>query len=111
MTKAVLTIAALVIAVAIGYTATLLAGNVITPEAREKEISNVSNSEPKGPVAKRNVAIFIHEGVELLDFSGPGEVFAAADRARAFNVYTVAPSDEPSTEPGLRNDQTTVQHR
>lgn len=34
-----------------------------------------------------NVAIFIHEGVELLDFAGPGEVFASAP---GFNVYTVA---------------------
>lgn len=41
----------------------------------------------------RNVAIFIHEGVELLDFAGPGEVFASA--GRDFNVYTVAPSKKP----------------
>lgn len=39
---------------------------------------------------KRRVAILVHEGVELLDFAGPGEVFAAADRGRAFEVYTVA---------------------
>lgn len=39
---------------------------------------------------RRNVAIFIHEGVELLDFAGPAEVFAAADQGRAFDVYTVA---------------------
>ncbi len=45
----------------------------------------------------RNVAIVVHEGVELLDFAGPGEVFAAAARRGApagkpwFNVYTVAP--------------------
>lgn len=39
---------------------------------------------------QRNVAIFVHEGVELLDFGGPGEVFAATS---GFNVYTVAPSE------------------
>jgi transcriptional regulator GlxA family with amidase domain len=39
---------------------------------------------------QRNVAIFVHEGVELLDFGGPGEVFAATP---GFNVYTVAPSE------------------
>lgn len=43
--------------------------------------------------AKKNVAIFVHEAVELLDFAGPAEVFAAADRGRAFNVYTVAVAD------------------
>jgi putative intracellular protease/amidase/YHS domain-containing protein len=42
---------------------------------------------------RKNVAIFVHEAVELLDFAGPAEVFAAADRARAFNVYTVAASE------------------
>jgi putative intracellular protease/amidase len=34
---------------------------------------------------KYNVAIFLYNGVELLDFAGPGEVFSAA----GFNVYTV----------------------
>ena len=42
---------------------------------------------------RKNVAIFVHEGVELLDFAGPAEVFAAAGRGRAFNVYTVAVSE------------------
>ena len=58
--------------------------------------------EPAKPLAKpaggkRNVAIVIHEGVELLDFAGPGEVFAAAERGRAFNVYTVAETTKPIT--------------
>ncbi|GAB3947086.1 DJ-1/PfpI family protein [Spirosoma harenae] len=41
---------------------------------------------------KRNVAIFIHNGVEVLDFSGPSEVFASTE---GFNVYTVSLSKEP----------------
>src|SRR5262249_24266077 len=41
----------------------------------------------------RTVAIFVHQQVELLDFAGPGEVFAAADKGRAFNVYTVAAAE------------------
>jgi len=45
------------------------------------------------PNKKKNVAIFVHEGVELLDFAGPAEVFAAADRTWAFNIYTVAATD------------------
>jgi YHS domain-containing protein len=48
-------------------------------------------AEPEKYFQKRkNVAIFVHQDVELLDFAGPAEVFAAADHARAFNVYTVA---------------------
>ncbi|MEQ9297339.1 MAG: DJ-1/PfpI family protein [Cyclobacteriaceae bacterium] len=48
----------------------------------------------------KNVAIFIHEGVELFDFAGPGEVFVAAGRQSSvfdFNVYTVAASEEQVT--------------
>jgi putative intracellular protease/amidase len=51
----------------------------------------------------RNVAIVVYEGVELLDFAGPGEVFGAASgfgrdrQQRAFNVYTVAITKEPLT--------------
>lgn len=48
-------------------------------------------------LSRRNVAVFIHEGVELLDFAGPGEVFAAADKGKAFKVYTVAASKDPIT--------------
>ena len=49
----------------------------------------------------KNVAIFVHEGVELLDFAGPAEVFAAADHGRAFNVYTVAVSENEITSQGF----------
>lgn len=55
----------------------------------------------------RNVAIIVHEGVELLDFAGPGEVFAAAARRGApretpwFNVYTVAPKSGIITAQGF----------
>lgn len=50
---------------------------------------------------KMNVAIFVYEGVEILDFGGPGEVFASAHvgegdgRTTAFNVYTVAATADP----------------
>jgi putative intracellular protease/amidase len=40
-------------------------------------------AQPKQP---RNVAIMLWNGVELLDFAGPGEVFAAS----GFNTYTVS---------------------
>ena len=38
------------------------------------------------PQNPRNVAIFLYEEVELLDFAGPGEVFSAA----GFHTYTVS---------------------
>lgn len=38
------------------------------------------------------VAILIFEGVELLDFAGPGEVFAATE---GFEVYTVGLEEKP----------------
>lgn len=47
--------------------------------------------------APRAVAILVYEGVELLDFAGPGEVFSAAHAAdgRAFRVFTVAATRSP----------------
>ena len=52
---------------------------------------------------KLNVAIFIYDGVEVLDFSGPGEVFAATilDNDNAFNVYTVAVKKDPILSQGF----------
>ena len=61
---------------------------------------SVAAQEKAAPPAaknKWNVAIVVHEGVELLDFAGPGEVFAAAAQGRAFNVYTVAETTKPIT--------------
>lgn len=42
--------------------------------------------------ARRNVAIVLFDGVELLDFAGPGEVFSAAGGRGAFDVFTVGGS-------------------
>jgi len=56
----------------------------------------------------RNVAIVLYDGVELLDFAGPGEVFAAAAHlggmasgTQAFNVYTVGRSKTPLLSEGF----------
>jgi putative intracellular protease/amidase len=38
------------------------------------------------PQEPRNVGIFLYEGVELLDFAGPGEVFSAS----GFNTFTLS---------------------
>jgi transcriptional regulator GlxA family with amidase domain len=44
---------------------------------------------------RRNVAIFIFDEIEVLDFAGPYEVFGATDwlnQGEVFNVFTVAES-------------------
>ena len=46
----------------------------------------------------RNVAILVFDGVEVLDFAGPFEVFSVAGRRDGldpFNVYTVAETGRP----------------
>lgn len=50
---------------------------------------------------RRDVAIPLYEGVELLDFAGPGEVFSWADHGRAFRVYTVAESRDTVISQGF----------
>ena len=53
------------------------------------------------------VAIFLYDGVEILDFSGPAEVFAVSGYQsdgkyrRAFEVYTVAVTKEAVTSQGF----------
>lgn len=55
----------------------------------------------------RNVAIVLYDGVEILDFAGPAEVFAAAasqgahGRERAFNPYTVSKTREAIVSQGF----------
>lgn len=55
----------------------------------------------------RNVAVVLYEGVEILDFAGPTEVFQSAsgfgavDGAPAFRVFTVALSKEPLKSQGV----------
>lgn len=44
------------------------------------------------------VAIFLYEGVELLDFAGPGEVFSATS---GFSVYTVSVDGKPIKSQGF----------
>lgn len=49
-------------------------------------ISNENVLAQLVPKEPKNVAIFLYQDVELLDFAGPGEVFSAA----GFNTYTVS---------------------
>jgi transcriptional regulator GlxA family with amidase domain len=50
-----------------------------------------------------NVAIVVQNGMELLDFAGPGEVFAAAGSsdARPFRVFTIGATKASVTSQGF----------
>jgi transcriptional regulator GlxA family with amidase domain len=63
-----------------------------------------------GPPSPRKVAILVHEGVELLDFAGPAEVFSSATVSgrRAFQVFTVAPSRTGTGQVRTQNAVTVV---
>ena len=100
MRQVIYTVALLAIMGMIGLASVLLVGK-INDDATTIGQRAARNNEARAMNAKKNVAIFIHEGVELLDFAGPGEVFVAADLTRAFNVYTVAASAEPIVSQGF----------
>ncbi|HUR31500.1 MAG TPA: DJ-1/PfpI family protein [Saprospiraceae bacterium] len=53
----------------------------------------------------KNVAILLYDGVELLDFAGPGEVFQQAEvnGNKAFNVYTVGVQTKEIISQGFLN--------
>jgi len=48
-------------------------------------------------MGKYSVGIFLYEGVELLDFAGPGEAFSSAtlNNENVFDVFTVAANISP----------------
>ena len=55
---------------------------------------------PKNSI--KNVAVFVYDGVEILDFGGPGEVFAASHSPKgSFKVYTVAATKEKVVSQGF----------
>ncbi len=49
----------------------------------------------------RRVALCVWNEAELLDFAGPGEVFAAAGGGTAFHVYTVGESHDAIVSQGF----------
>ena len=58
----------------------------------EAEDSAKSDGKPDGPLT---VGILMFEGVELLDFAGPAEVFIVSGYGRHFEVVTIAESTKP----------------
>jgi putative intracellular protease/amidase len=59
-----------------------------------------ARADESRPWARRDVAIVLYDGVEILDFAGPTEVFTAAGNG-AFRVFTVAPTSGPVLSQGV----------
>ena len=81
-----------------------LFGTAMCRERFELSPEAILHPEKREKIKVRNVAIVLYQGAELLDFAGPGEVFAAAqtvDGQNAFNVYTVAETTEPLVSQGF----------
>src|SRR5215212_12131783 len=79
-----------------------LVGALVPPSSEQAQAPAEQSKPDAGK--KRNVAIVLYEGVELLDFAGPGEVFTHSGTEtgeEAFNVYTVATSTEPLVSQGF----------
>jgi transcriptional regulator GlxA family with amidase domain len=55
----------------------------------------VAQKQAKEKGKMKTVAVLLFEGVELMDFAGPAEVFIVAQEGKAFRVVTVAESTKP----------------
>jgi transcriptional regulator GlxA family with amidase domain len=68
-----------------------------------QQVYAADDNAPKPRDKPMSVAVLIFEGVELLDFAGPAEVFAVADYGRSFKVFTVSHETKPiRTMGGIR---------
>ena len=38
---------------------------------------------------KKNIAIFVYDDIEILDFTGPYEIFSIADELRSGNLFNL----------------------
>jgi putative intracellular protease/amidase len=94
---------ALLFAVAFAASAARAAFVSLTPPEWAAEPGAAAQAAQKPPAdakdAPRNLAIFIFEGVQIIDYTGPFEVLGQAhdDHKRLFNVYTVAEKAGPLT--------------
>ncbi|HEV8202006.1 MAG TPA: DJ-1/PfpI family protein [Candidatus Polarisedimenticolia bacterium] len=65
------------------------------------------STDPNHGAKTRNVAIVLYDGVEILDFAGPSEVFASAGNIAgapgtpAYHVYTMAATKAPVKSQGF----------
>ena len=58
-------------------------------------VANSGGSESQPPIDKHNVAILLFEGVEVLDFAGPFEVFSRTSSFPAWNRADLTPRPLP----------------
>ncbi len=65
----------------------------ITNANIKKNLKKTATPQEKEIV--KTVVILLFEGVELMDFAGPAEVFIVAAEGKAFRVVTVAESTKP----------------
>lgn len=65
--------------------------------------AQVDDKAPDKKDHRKNVAILVYEGVELLDFAGPGEVFSVVRNGGGdeYRVYTVAETKNPIVSQGF----------
>jgi transcriptional regulator GlxA family with amidase domain len=63
---------------------------LITKEKRERDIMEASKE-------KKKIAFYLQDGVEVLDFAGPMEVFAYA----GYEIFTVSKTKEPIHSQGI----------
>ncbi len=72
-----------------------------SPGCRADFLANPDAFTKKEESAARTVGIVVFDGVELLDFAGPGEVFAAAGHGRIFDVFTLGVTTAPIMSQGF----------
>lgn len=79
----------------LGITAVFCLGLIACTSAAQPQSQNA----PPQVKGTRNLAILIFEGVQIIDYTGPYEVFGGVyvNGARAFNVYTVSEKTEAIT--------------
>ena len=74
-------------------------------------VANCPDSKSQPPIERYNVGILLFDGVEVLDFGGPFEVFSRtrlspgiesrrSEETAPFRVFTVAKKDAPVTATG-----------
>jgi putative intracellular protease/amidase len=75
-------------------------GIVLMIEVNAQQSATPTNApQKKQKVVPRNLAIFIFDGVQIIDYTGPYEVFGQAhiNGDHMFNVYTIAEKADPIT--------------
>ena len=101
MKKASLVFSLLIVAGIIAYMENRTNGmaNDVPQESQTKSAQTQPKADAQKKPAARNLAIFIFNGVQIIDYTGPFEVFGQAhDRGQhIFNVYTVAEKADPIT--------------